>query len=186
MKKISVPLITALLFFGSVFPLVAAEGGESASPLLDFIFKVINFAILFGIIYYFAKKPIANGLKNSAQSAKQNLEEAREAQKQAEAELEEFRGKLAQMKQEAQAMVAEARKDAEAEKERIIAEGQQTAERMKAQVRVAVEQEYKKAELEIKQWTAEETVKMAEKLIEEKIEKTHHDHLIKDYLNQLQ
>ncbi len=183
MKKIFVLLSTSILFLIEAAPLFAAEGGGAA---LDFVYKVINFSILLGILYYFAKKPIANGLKNSAQTSKENLEEARNAQKEVEAELEAFRGKLAQMKQEAQTMVENAKQEAEAEKERIITEGRALANHIKKQVRVAVEQEYKKAELELRQWTAAETVKMAEKLVQEKIDDSHHENLIKDYLNQLQ
>ena len=183
MKKIFVLLSISILFLIEAAPVFAAEGGGSS---LDFLYKVINFLILLGILYYFAKKPIASGLKNSAQATKQNLDEARKAQQEVEAELEAFRGKLAQMKQEAQTMVENAKKEAEAEKERIITEGQALANRMKEQVRVAVEQEYKKAELELRQWTAEETVKMAEKLVQEKMDDSHHENLIKEYLNQLQ
>ncbi|MBF0278251.1 MAG: F0F1 ATP synthase subunit B [SAR324 cluster bacterium] len=174
-------MITFLFIFGAT-PIFAAEG--SSSPL-DFIYKVINFAILIGLLYYFAKKPVGSGFKSSAESTKQNLDEARKAQKEVEAELEEFRGKLAQMKQEAQTMVENARKEAESEKDRIISEGQELANRMKEQVRIAVEQEYKKAELELRHWTAGETVKLAEKVIQEKINDSHHENLVKDYLNQL-
>ena len=185
MNKLSVLLSTALLLWGSSFPLYAAEEG-SGSPFLDFIFKVINFAVLFGVIYYFARKPIAYGLKNSAQNTKQTLQDARESQKHVNTELAAFREKLAQMKEETQTMVVEARQEAEVEKERIIAEGVALAEKMKAQVQVAIEQEYRKAEAELRQWTANETVKLAEERIKEKIDDTHHDNLIKVYLNQLQ
>ena len=40
-----------------------AHGGGS----LDFLWKVVNFAILMGILYYFAKNPIVNALQSSAE-----------------------------------------------------------------------------------------------------------------------
>lgn len=184
MNKLATFLIIVILWVVQTAPLFAAEGG-SGSPLLDFIYKFINFAVLFGVIYYFAKKPIANAMKNSATTAKQNLDEARDAQKQVEAELEEFRQKLAQMKEEAQTMVEEAKKEAETEKERIIEEGRRLAEKVKDQARVAIEQEYKKAEAELRRWTAEETVQLAEQQIQERIEASHHENLVKNFLNQL-
>ena len=185
MKKLAVLLSASMLFLGSNLPSYAAEE-VSGSPFPDFIFKVVNFAVLFGLIYYFARKPIANGLKNTAQNAKQTLDDARETQKRVNTELAAFREKMAQMKEDAQSMLEDARQEAEAEKERIIAEGIASAEKMKAQVQVAIEQEYRKAEAELRQWTASETVKLAEAGIKENIDDTHHNKLIKNYLNQLQ
>ena len=184
MNKLAVFLFTPMLLVVQAAPLFAAEGG-SGSPLLDFLFKVINFAVLFGAIYYFAKKPLAHVLQNSATTAKQNLDEAREAQQQVEAELEVLREKLAHMQQEAQTMVEDAKKEATAEKERIIAEGRALAEKMQEQAKAAIAQEYKKAESELRRWTAEETVKLAEQQIKARIDDSHQDHLVKNFLNQL-
>ena len=57
---------------------------------------------------------------------------------------------------------------------------------MKIQAQVAIEQEYRKAEAELRQWTASETIRLAEAQIKEKIDDARHDNLIKKYLNQLQ
>ena len=185
MKIPSILLSFTILLLGGTFALYGAEEG-SGSSFLDFFFKVVNFAVLFGVIYYFARKPIANVLKNSAQNAKQTIEDAREAQKRANTELAAFREKWAQMRDETQTMLEEARQDANAEKERIIAEAVALAEKMKTQAQVAIEQEYRKAEAELRQWTASETIRLAEDQIKEKIDDARHDNLIKKYLNQLQ
>lgn len=184
MNKLAAFLLATMLLVVQTTPLFAAEGG-SGSPLLDFVFKVINFAVLFGVIYYFAKKPVANLLKNSATTAKQNLDEARDAQKQVEEELEALREKLSKMKQEATTMVETAQEEAQKEKERIIAEGKALAEKMQEQARESIAQEYKKAEAELKRWTAEETVKQAEQQIKTRMDDSHQENLVKNFLNQL-
>ena len=48
-------------------PLFAAESEGGGSPLLDFIWKVVNVVVLGAIIYKFAKKPVGNALNSSAQ-----------------------------------------------------------------------------------------------------------------------
>ena len=49
--------------------LFAAESEGGGSPLMDFIWKVVNVVVLGAIIYKFAKKPVGNALSSSADSA---------------------------------------------------------------------------------------------------------------------
>lgn len=186
MKKfISPTLLTVLFSLLSSSSLLAAEAEGSGSPFLDFIFKVINFSILFGVLYYFARKPVAAALQNSAKTTKTNLDEIREGQEKAKAELEDFKQKLANMKQEASEMIAKAKKEAEEEKERIIAEGEEIAKKLQEQARVSIEQEYRKAEIELKEWTAKQVVSLAEEQIQKDIKRPHYQNLVKNYLDKL-
>ncbi len=184
MKKINI-FFTYLLFISPLFFIAYAAGEDSGSSPLEFVFRVMNFLILVGILYYFAKKPVGAGLKSSAEMAKKNLEEAREAKKQAEAELQGFQEKLSNMKQEAESLVANAQKDAENEKERIIAEAEALANRMKEQAKFSIDQEFRKAELELRQWVAKEAVQIAEEMIKKKIDDNYQEKLVKDYISQL-
>ena len=144
-------------------PLFAAESEGGGSPLMDFIWKVVNVVVLVAIIYKFAKKPVGNALNSSAESAKKLISDAREAEEKLTAELDEMRGKIAGLEKEAEQMVKTARKDAEIEKERIIEEGRQEIERMKRQASFALEQERRKAEADLRHWIAEESVALAER-----------------------
>ena len=137
-------LIVFLIYINT--PLFAAENEGGGSPLLDFIWKVVNVVVLGAIIYKFAKKPVANALSSSAESAKKLINDAREAEEKLTAELDEMRVKIAGLEKEAEQIVKTARKDAEIEKERIIEEGIQEIERMKRQASFALEQERRKAE----------------------------------------
>ena len=114
-------------------PLFAAESEGGGSPLMDFIWKVVNVAVLGAIIYKFAKKPVGNALSGSAESARKLISDAREAEEKLTAELDEMRGKIAGLEKEAEQMVETAKKDAVIEKERIIEEGRHEIERMKRQ-----------------------------------------------------
>ena len=57
--------------------LFAAESEGGGSPLMDFIWKVVNVVVLGAIIYKFAKKPVGNALNSSAESAKKLIRDAR-------------------------------------------------------------------------------------------------------------
>ena len=152
---------------------------------MDFIWKVVNVAVLGAIIYKFAKKPVGNALNGSAESAKKLINDAREAEEKLTAELGEMRGKIAGLEKEAEQIVKTARKDAEIEKERIIEEGRQEIERMKRQASFALEQERRKAEADLRHWIAEESVALAEKEMKQKMNQNQQNKLVKNYMDEL-
>ena len=166
-------------------PLFAAESEGGSSPLMDFIWKVVNVAVLGAIIYKFAMKPVGNALSGSAESAKKLVSDARKAEEKLTAELDEMRGKIAGLEKEAEQMVKTAKKDAEIEKERIIEEGRHEIERMKRQASFALEQERRKAEADLRHWIAEESVALAEKEMKQKMNQNQQNKLVKNYMDEL-
>ena len=166
-------------------PLFAAENEGGGSPLLDFIWKVVNVVVLGGIIYKFAKKPVANALSSSAESAKKLISDAREAEEKLTAELDEMRVKIAGLEKEAEKMVKTAKEDAEIEKERIIEEGKHEIERMKRQASFAMEQERRKAEADLRHWIAEESVALAEKEMKQEMNQNQQNKLVHKYMDEL-
>jgi len=166
-------------------PLFAAESEGGGSPLMDFIWKVVNVVVLGAIIYKFAKKPVGNALNSSAESAKKLISDAREAEEKLKVELNEMRGKIDGLEKEAEQMVKTARKDAEIEKKRIIEEGKQEIERMKRQASFALEQELRKAEADLRHWIAEESVTLAEKELKQEMNQNQQNKLVKKYMNEL-
>ena len=166
-------------------PLFAAESEGGGSPLMDFIWKVVNVVVLGAIIYKFAKKPVANALSGSAASAKKLKSDAREAEEKLTAELDEMRVKIAGLEKEAEQMVKTARKDAEVEKERIIEEGKHEIGRMKRQASFALEQERRKAEADLRHWIAEESVTLAEKELKQEMNQNQQNKLVNKYMDEL-
>ncbi|MEE3122420.1 MAG: ATP synthase F0 subunit B [SAR324 cluster bacterium] len=164
--------------------LLAAEEGASASPL-DFVWKVVNLLILIGIIYWFARKPVSSALRNSAENARNQLEESRRMEEKSMAQMKQMREKLTGLEKETKAMVEKAKQEASAEKERIIEEGKKEIERMREQARFSIEQEYRKAEYRLRQWLAAESVKLAEEKLKQEMSGTRQNKLVKEYLDQL-
>ena len=152
---------------------------------MDFVWKAVNVAVLVAIIYKFAKKPVGAALNRSAESAKQTVDDARNAETKITAELSEMRIKIAELEKEALVMVETAKKDAEDERELIIEEGKREIVRMKEQASFAMQQELRKAEEGLRHWIAEESVKLAEGKIKKEINQNHQKKLVKDYMDQL-
>ena len=165
--------------------LFAAENEGGGSPLMDFIWKVVNVVVLGAIIYKFAKKPVGNALSSSAESAKKLIKEARDAEENLTAELNEMRDKIAGLEKDADQMVKNAKKDAQIEKERIIEEGKHEIERMKRQASFALEQERRKAEADLRHWVAEESVSLAEKEMKQEMNQNQQSKLATKYMDEL-
>ena len=165
--------------------LYATGGGDVGSPLMDFVWKTLNVAVLVAIIYKFARKPVASALNSTAQSAKQVVDDARSAEERITSELSGMRIQISALEKEAVEMVASAKKDAENEKARIIEEGRQELVRMKEQARFTLEQERRKAEDVLRNWIAEESVRLAEEKLKKEMNQKHQAKMVKDYMNQL-
>ena len=165
--------------------LYAAGGSDGGSPLMDFVWKTLNVAVLVAIIYKFARKPVASALNSTAQSAKQVVDDARSAEEKITSELSGMRFQIYVLEKEAVEMVAAAKKDAENEKTRIIEEGRQELVRMKEQARFTLEQERRKAEDDLRNWVAEESVKLAEEKLKKEMNQKRQAKLVKDYMNHL-
>jgi len=181
-----IKLFTLVMFasFWSTI-LYAAGGSDVDSPLMDFVWKAVNVTVLIAIIYKFAKKPVGSALNSTAQSAKRVVDEARNAEEKINSELSGMRFQISALEKEAIEMVASAKKDAENEKARIIEEGKQELVRMKEQARFTLEQERRKAEDDLRNWIAEESVRLAEGKLKKEMNQKHQAKLVKDYMNQL-
>ena len=152
---------------------------------MDFVWKTLNVAVLVAIIYKFARKPVASALNSTALSAKQVVDDARSAEKKITSELSGMRIKISALEKEAAEMVASAKKDAENEKALIIEEGRQELIRMKEQALFTLEQERRKAEDVLRNWIAEESVRLAEEKLKKEMNQKHQAKMVKDYMNQL-
>jgi F0F1-type ATP synthase membrane subunit b/b' len=165
--------------------LYATGGSDVGSSLMDFVWKTLNVAVLVAIIYKFARKPVASALNSTAQSAKQVVDDARSAEERISSELSGLRIQISALEKEAVEMVASAKKDAENEKARIIEEGRQELIRMKEQAIFTLEQERRKAEDVLRNWIAEESVRLAEEKLKKEMNQKHQSKMVKDYMNQL-
>ncbi|MCH7477071.1 MAG: hypothetical protein IIA14_03095 [SAR324 cluster bacterium] len=168
-------------------PALAAEeaAADHGFPWFDIAIKFLNFAILMGIILYYARKPVAGFFIGAAREIKRTLDGAREAAAQAAAERKAQQEKIENLQAELERMVAGARADAGKELEQLSAEAQAQGERIKAQTHLQVEQEMRKARVELRTQLADETVRLAEELIRRQMDETKQRDLVGDYIEQM-
>lgn len=169
---------------------VASGGGEhhpdSGAQLKDFGWRVVDFALLVGIVVWALKKANVKGsLADRQQQIEKNLSEARTAREAAEAKLKEYTEKLDKANQEVDALRAAMLKEAEVEKQRIIAEAQAAAAKVAVQAAQAADQEVLKARTELRVEAARLAVELAGGKLGAAVQKADHDRFVQDYLGKV-
>ncbi|MHB1015407.1 MAG: F0F1 ATP synthase subunit B [Desulfurivibrionaceae bacterium] len=146
------------------------EAGIPRAKWLDLLWRTTNFAGLVIILVFFLKKPFADGLSSRREGIKDQLEtlEARKAE--AEQLYKEAEAKIAKLDDEVNAIIIEAVKQGEAEKEKIIADAERNAGDIKRQAEMAVAYELAEAKTRLKGEIAEQAVLLAEELVKKNIQ----------------
>jgi len=184
-------LVSCLVILGfAALAYASEEGGghhaDGGAQLKDFIWRVIDFAVLAGIIIWaLVKQNVKGGLKARQDAIETTLREAAEARDAAERKLKEYTTKLESANREIDELSASIKKDAEAEKVRIVAEATAAAEKIKEQAHLMADQEVQKARIALRQEAARLAVEFAEKKIRENITKNDQDRLVGDYLTKV-
>jgi len=189
MQRILSGLAVAVAVLAPVLAL-ASGGGEhhpdSAAQLKDLGWRVVDFALLAGIMIWALKKANVKGsLAERQLQIEKNLREAREAREAAEAKLKEYTEKLEKANQEVDTLRAAMLKEAEAEKQRIVAEAQAAAAKIAVQAAQAADQEVLKARTELRVEAARLAVELAGGKLGSAVQKADHDRFVQDYLGKV-
>ena len=167
----------------------ASEGGEHAAggaQLKDFIWRVIDFAVLVGILVWaLVKQNVKGALKARQEAIEATLAEAAAAREAAELKLKEYTAKLDSANKEIDELSAGIKRDAAAEKVRMIAGAGAMAEKIKELAKQTAVLEIQKARTQLRQEAASLAVEFAEKKIKDNITKSDQDKLVNDYLSKV-
>jgi F-type H+-transporting ATPase subunit b len=159
---------------------------EPNALALDFqlgLFTVIIFLGLLALLTKYAWKPILSALEHREKSIADNIESARRANEDAQATLKAYEKKMADIAEQANGILAEAKKDSLTLKEQILAEANQAAmaqrDRTLAEIRAAKDA----AVRELAEKSAETAVGLAGSIIGRSLNKDDHRSLIDESIN---
>jgi F-type H+-transporting ATPase subunit b len=159
------------------------EGAEHAAPWWkDYIWKIINFLLLFIILFKFAKKPMQNFFQKRTELIEKTLNEAKEAKALSLKALQEVETRLKAKDAEIQAILAASKKSGEQERGSIIAESDRLKAKILEQAKTNIEYELKHAKEVIKAEAVELAMELAEKKLKEKLTKEEQEKLFEDSL----
>jgi F-type H+-transporting ATPase subunit b len=134
-----------------------------------FGFALINFAIFFGIMMKLAGRPIREMVKSRHETIRKDLDEAAKLRKLAQAKLEEYGNKVKDVESEVAALIAQIRKEAEADKARIIAAAEEQARKIKSDAERQMAAEVARASAELRREVIDVAVASAEEMLKKQI-----------------
>ena len=127
--------------------------------------ELLSFGILLWVLYKFALPPILETLETRERKIRESLDQADQNRATAERKLKDYEAKLQSAAKEAEAILAEAKHNAQ----RLLEENEQRlrsdSQRIKEETTQEIERERRKALQDIKDTTAELAVLVAEKVI---------------------
>jgi len=127
--------------------------------------KFLNLAVFLAVMYYLLQKPLSGAFKARREAIRADLIRAEEEKQAAQKKLAEAEMKLAGLEAEKKAVIEKARKEAEDEKKRIADQAGHAIAKIKEQAASEIERRRKQINLELRRFSAEESVRLAEENI---------------------
>ena len=147
-----------------------------------FLVKLLNFAVVVGILLKYAGKPVKNFLQNRHNSVKEKVDEADRLLKEAENLRSTYEAKLAGLDSEMEAFRRTAVEEAEKEKSRIVAEAHALADRIRQQAQLAYDQEMKDAMTAVQAQIARRTLQTAEAAVKQIFKEEDHNKMVDEFI----
>ncbi len=168
----------------------AVEAHAATPPLLQFDLgsAVVNIAIFLGVFAILSKfvwPVILGGLKAREDKMNSDLENAERINREARSLLGEYQTKLDEASGQVQAMLAEARRDAETSAAKIVADAKADAERTRDRAIADIETAKKVALSELAGQTSEMAMNVAKSVVGRELRAEDHADLIRQSLDRL-
>jgi F-type H+-transporting ATPase subunit b len=175
-------------------PVLAAEsGGEEGgggSFLVEpgiglMLWTLVAFGVLLWLLKKLAFPRIAENLDRRQQAIEESIDTAERTKREADELLAEYRQRLTDARQQAEDIVARARKAAEVHERDSLEQARQTREELMAQTRRDIEAETRRAIQEIRSEVADLTVLATEKVTRKSLSEDDQRRLVEEALSEL-
>ena len=175
--------VICIIYSGTAF---GAEETGHAGEWKEWLWKILNFAILVAILVKFARKPLREFLSKRTEIIERSLREAQEARQLAEKALAEVQERLKLKDKEMEEILARTRLSAEKEQNLLIQQGEQMKEKILEQARDNIDYELRLAKEAIKAEAVEVAMELAEKKLKDKLTKEKQVRLIEESLRRME
>jgi F-type H+-transporting ATPase subunit b len=173
-----------IIIFNASFAFASGMGSEMT--LMDWVWKIVNFAILAVILVVFVGKPLKSFLQQRKELIEKSIKEAQEAKELALKALAEVEERLKLKDREIAEIIASAQSSGMREKERLVEEAEKLKLTILEQAKSNIDYEVKRAKDAIKAEAAEAALELAEEKIKGKMTADVQDKLLTESLKLLE
>jgi F-type H+-transporting ATPase subunit b len=162
----------------------AADNKQLLTPSVTLlIWTVVIFLVFFFVLRRYAFGPIAEGLEKRRRAVQDNIEAAEHARDEAQRLLDEYRAKLAEARQESNAILDRARRTGDEDRRRASEEIAAERDRAVGEVQRAIQAETRQSIDRIRREVAELTLLATEKVLARKLDEGEQRRLIDEALD---
>jgi F-type H+-transporting ATPase subunit b len=176
----------------SFIPILAAEsGGEGGGSFLVkpgiglMVWTLVSFGILLWLLNKLAFPRIAENLDKRQKAIEDSIDTAERTKREAEELLAEYRQRLTEAREQAEEIVARARKAGEVHERESLEDAKKQREELMAQTRRDIEAETRRAIQEIRSEVADLTVLATEKVTRKSLTESDQRRLVEEALAEL-
>lgn len=152
--------------------------------LTEFIFYLINFLILVGVLTKFLYKPFLNVMETRKQSIKDALDNAELTNRRADEKMQNYNKRIARAEEEGREIIKEAKIKADAQARQIIEDAQTEVGEIMSKAERTIEREREKAMEEMRQEIAALALLAAEKIVEHEIQRVGQEAIVDEVIRQ--
>jgi F-type H+-transporting ATPase subunit b len=182
---ISLFVVVAVIFVCGTAWAAGGGGGFTIDKNKDIIYRIMNFALLVGVIFFLTRKPVGKALEARRQGIKDELEDLENQKEEAQKQLAETKQKVSNLDAEVERIMAEYVQMGEAARTRILDEARASADKLQEQAKKNIEYEFASAKQQLMAEMAEQAVGMAEELIKKNIQDQDQERIIDEYLEKV-
>lgn len=177
----------AIFFTLAAVPALAQEGEASpAYSTAGWVFRWLNFALVFGGIAYCIVKYAAPAFRAQTVEISRKIAEGTRAREAAERQRREIKTKLEGLEREIEQLRVDAKRDAEAEAQRLRDMGRAEAEKIELAARAEIEAAGRAARIELKVLGARLAIERAELLLRQELAPKSEATLIRTFIAELE
>jgi F-type H+-transporting ATPase subunit b len=144
---------------------------------------LLNAALLYGVIFRYAKKPLAEALKNRKSGILRGMNEAKRMRKDAQARLDDYESKLERIDEEIERVTKEMREAAATERQAVLKDARERRERMERDARLLIEQELSAAREGMKRELVSQALASATETLKKRLTEEDGRRLADEYLS---
>jgi F-type H+-transporting ATPase subunit b len=170
---------------GLAAPALAAGGGEEGGSALEFVWHLVNLALLLGVLVYFGRAPIRRFFAERRRRVRDELEGSARLLAEAEGRLADWQGRLARLDAEIAELGIASRRLAEAQREQILADARAGVERLRRDAAAAIEQELRRARTALREEASDLAIGMAERLLRERVDDSDRARLVDEFVERV-
>jgi F-type H+-transporting ATPase subunit b len=184
-KKILAVVVVIAGILAVASPALAAGGGSGPSAS-ELIWQAVNLALLLGVLFAVARKPITAYFAERREQIKNDIKSADKLLTESKKQFSEWQGKLVELEAEVQTIRDETRQRAQDERDQIVAAAHDSAERIRSDAVAAVDQELRRAQVELREEAANLAVDLAASIITEQVDDRDRDRLLDEFITRVE